>query len=338
MLKKCYPIFVLAVILALLPLGMKSSFMIHTTIIILLQAYYAASWNILGGFTGHFSLGNGAYIAIGGYVTGLLCTVNNITPWIGMVIAGLIAGLVSLVISYPCFKLRGSYYTLSTMAFLHVLCIIVISQPLIFGYNTGGSQGLNIPWHGGFSEMQFVSKIPYYYIILALLVILMLVSTYIKNSKTGYYFASICTNQEAASSLGVSVLGYKLRAQFISAFFSALGGGFYCMFFLYLDPNRLLGFSFSIEIMLLAVIGGMGQVWGPIAGAFIMVPVSEYLRGAVTTKLSGLPSVIYGVVLMLVIFFLPTGLLDPIIMWVKKLWRMVIRKIKKSKVGSGVSL
>ncbi len=329
MLKKCYPIFVLIVILSLLPLGLKSSFMVHTMIIILLNAYYAVSWNILGGFTGHFSLGNGAYIAIGGYVTGLLYTYNGITPWLGIIIGGVIAGLISLVISYPCFRLRGSYYTLSTMALLQVINIIVMSQPIILGYDTGGSRGMSVPWNGSFWAMQFVSKVPYYYIIVVLLFILMLASTYIKNSKTGYYFTAICTNQEAAASLGVPVLGYKLRAQFISAFFSALGGGFYCMFFTYLDPSRLLGASFSIEIMLLAVVGGMGQVWGPIAGAFIMVPISEYLRGALPTQLSGLPSVIYGAILMLVIFFLPTGLLDPIVKWVKKLWQKAFKNRKQ---------
>ena len=324
--KKYYPIFIVAGILALLPIGVRNNYAVHVLIMVILNAYYAVSWNILGGFTGHFSLGNGAYIALGGYLTAVMYNMFNVSPWIGMIISALIAGGLSILLSYPCFKLRGSYYTLSTMAFLYIINVIIVSNPKIFGLEFGGSKGLNIRWQGGFSRMQFVSKIPYFYIILVMFVIVMFVTTYIKNSKTGFYYAAICTNQEAAASLGVPVLKYKLRAQFTSAFFSALGGGFYAMFFMFLEPTRLLGFAFSTEIMLLAVIGGIGEVWGPVLGAFIMVPVSEYLRGALATKLNGLPSAIYGLVLMLVIYFLPSGLFRPVTSWVKERVKAVFGK------------
>jgi branched-chain amino acid transport system permease protein len=310
MLKTFRGLLVFLAVLALLPLVIRDNYFIHTMVMVLMFAYLSTGWNILGGFTGQFSMGNGVYVGIGGYVTILLFKENMVSPWMGFLIAGLIAGLVSLVISYPCFKLKGSYYALSTVALLFVFQIIIKNEDYLFGYATGSSMGLKVPWRGGFINMQFMSKVSYFYIILIMLGIVLAVCTYIKNSKTGYYFASIITNEEAASALGVPVMAYKLRAQFLSSFFSALGGGFYGMFIMFLDSHRILGYGFSTEILLLAVIGGMNSVWGPVAGAFILVPVNEILRTNLGAAMAGLPMVIYGTILMIVVYYVPSGLVS----------------------------
>jgi branched-chain amino acid transport system permease protein len=296
-------------VLALLPVfARNNNYLIHIFVMILMFAYFSTSWNILGGFTGHFALGNGTYVGIGGYVTVLLFKENMISPWMGFFIGGLIAGIISLILSYPCFKLKGSYYTLSTLAFLYVINIFVLNQDVVFGYETGSSMGLKVPWRGGFANMQFMSKISYFYIILIMLVAVLALCIYIKKSKTGYYFASIVTNQDAAAAVGVPVMGYKLLAQFLSAFFSALGGGFYGMFIMFLDANRVLGQALSTEILLFAVIGGKTSAWGPVVGAFILVPINEILRSKLGATMAGLPMVIYGIIFVLVICFLPGGL------------------------------
>jgi branched-chain amino acid transport system permease protein len=157
-------------------------------------------------------------------------------------------------------------------------------------------------------DIQFMDKRAYYLIILVLLIIVTLVSWKIKNSKTGYYLAAINTNQNAASSLGVNVQRFKLKAMFISAFLTAIGGGFYASLIQFIDPERLLGYTLSVEIMTLAVVGGRGTLFGPIVGAFIMVPISEFLRSYLGTSLSGISNIMYGLILMSIVFFMPGGL------------------------------
>jgi branched-chain amino acid transport system permease protein len=291
-------------------------------------AYLASSWNVLGGYCGHFALGNGVFIGIGAYVTGLLFKQDHISPYIGMIIAALFSGVLSLIMSYPCFKLRGSYYVLSTVALLYVFRIIILNEPVLFGYQAGASMGLRIPWRGGAFDMQFYSKIPYYYIIMFLLFVAIAISIYLSNSKTGYYFSSIVTNQEAAESLGVNTTLYKLIAQFISASLTAIGGGFYVMFIMFLDPNRVLSYGFSIEIMLYAVMGGMGTVWGPVMGAMVLYPMNEMLRTTLGTTFAGLSPAIYGLILMLIVYYMPKGVLP----WISTLYQR--QKLKSHRIAS----
>lgn len=298
---------VFAVAVLIVPLFVKTQYTVHTLVMTLMFTFLAASWNILGGFIGRFAMGNGVYIGIGGYITGLLFKQNGISPWLGLIIAALIAGVLSVLLSYPCFKLQGSYYTLSTVALLFVFQIIILNEQKIFGYETGASMGLRIPWRGGFANMQFDSKVSYYYIIAVLLLFVIGLSIRIKNTRTGYYFSAINTNQNAAEALGVDTMFYKLKAQFISASLSAIGGGFYVMFIMFLDPTRVLSYGFSIEIMLYAVVGGIDTVWGPVFGTLVLYPINESLRTALGTSFAGLSTAIYGAILMLVVYFMPKG-------------------------------
>jgi len=307
MLKKLRVLIIVAIVVAILPIFVKDDYFIHTLVMALMFAYLASSWNILGGFVGHFALGNGVYIGIGGYITALLFKTNGISPWIGLIISAVLAGFLSLILSYPCFKLRGSYYVLSTVALLHAFRIVVMNEKTLFGYDTGSSQGLRLPWRGGFINMQFESKLGYYYVIAAMLLVAIIISIYIKSSKNGFYFSAITTNQEAAEAMGVNTTVYKLKAQFISAALTALGGGFYVMFIMFLDPNRVLSYNFSVEIMLYAVVGGLDTIWGPVIGAAVLYPVNEALRISLGTSFTGLSTAIYGLILMLVVYFMPGG-------------------------------
>jgi branched-chain amino acid transport system permease protein len=305
-------------LLALVPLINNESYVLQVFIMIMLFAYWASSWNIIGGFAGQLSLGHSAFAGIGAYASTILFAQYHMSPWIGMLVGGIIAGLFGLVIGYPCFKLRGTYYTLATIAFLYIVSIWVLANQHLFGVKINGAKGMSVPWKGGgLLNMQFVSKVPYYYIMLGLLIVVVAVSLAIKKSRIGYYLAAIKTNQEAANSLGVNVTRYKLTAQFVSAFFTAVGGTFYAQFILFIDPQRLLGYDLSFEMALFAVIGGQGTVFGPVLGAFILVPISELTRSSISGNLAALPVIIYGLCLMIIVYYLPEGILKSISKWIK---------------------
>jgi len=309
----------LLLLLAMIPFLNNDPYFLQIFIMIMLFAYWSESWNIVGGFAGQLSLGHSAFAAIGAYVSTILFNNYGLSPWLGMLVGGLISGIFGMLIGYPCFRLRGTYFTLATIAFLNVISIIVLANNTIFGINIRGAQGLSVPWRGNsLINMQFASKAPYFYLILFLLVVVTLVSYLIKRSKMGYYLAAIKTNQEAAGSLGVNPTHYKLLAQFISVFFMALGGTFYAQFILFIDPQRLLGFDLSLEIVLLAIIGGQGTVIGPILGAFILAPISELTRSYIGGEYAALPVIVYGLCLMAIIYFLPEGIFK----YVNKLLRL----------------
>ena len=308
-LKPYFALIVFAAVFLLLPLVARASYLIHMLVMTMLFAYLASAWNIIGGFVGQFSLGNGVYIGIGGYIAACLFKFNNVSPWFGILIAGVITGLLAMIVNYPCFRLRGTYYSLSTVAILYVVKIFMTNNNEVLGYKTGGSMGLRLSYIGGFKNMQFVSKVPYYYIMLAMLIIIIGVSIFIKNSKSGFYYSAISTNQEAARALGVNATAYKMKAQFLSAFFTAVGGGFYVVYIMYLDPTRVLGYSMSIQILLYAIVGGSGTIWGPVLGGLILYPASEGLRTLIGTSAAGLATALYGLLLMLVIYFMPQGVM-----------------------------
>lgn len=294
-------------VLAVLPLVIKSNYIIQTLIVILLYAYYASSWNIIGGFGGQMSIGHAAYVGLGAYITTVLFTYHKLSPWLGMIVAALVAGGISLLIGIPTFKLNGIYFTLSTIAVVNVMRLFFLSNNKILGYTTGAAVGFKIKWLGGFLSMQFLEKRYFYYIILLMLAVVILVSRKLSTSKTGYYLAAITTNEMAAASLGINVPGYKLRAQFISAFFTALGGAFYAQLYMFIDPASVFSYDLSVEMTVLAMVGGRGTVFGPVIGALLLIPLKELTRTRLGASFAGLPFVIYGIILMLTVYFIPGG-------------------------------
>jgi branched-chain amino acid transport system permease protein len=299
--------FLLAI--ALVPQFDNDPYFLQIFIMIMLFAYWGTSWNIISGFAGQMSLGHAAFAGIGAYTSTVLFITYHLSPWLGMLVGGVVAGGFGLLIGYPCFKLRGTYFTLATIAFLNVIRILMLANHSVLGFETRGAQGLSVPWRGdSLVNMQFLSKTPYFYVILGLLLVVILVSYVIKESKMGYYLAAIKTNQEAANSLGVNVTRCKLWAQFISVFFTAIGGSFYAQFILFIDPQRLLGFDLSLEMAIIALIGGQGSVLGPVIGAFILVPISELARAHISGEWAALPIILYGFSLMAIIYYLPEGI------------------------------
>jgi branched-chain amino acid transport system permease protein len=309
---------VLLLVMALAPVVLSLSMSKMTILImVLLYMYWASAWNIMGGYAGLFSLGNGIFIGLGAYVTACLFTYAHVSPWFGLVIAGVLTGFMAVIIGYPTFRLQNIYYSLATCALLSIGKIIFSNFDKIGGLYLGGSDGFKIAGVNRLGiNMQFGSKIPYYYIILGLLVVILLVSNYIKNSKLGYYFRAISANDMASSSLGVNVVKLKMQAQFISAFFTAVGGGFYAMFISYIAPTSLFGIDMSINIMIMCVVGGSNTLWGPIVGAGILYTLDRVFKIYLASKVTGLATVIFGVILMVVVYYIPGGIVG----WLKGLW------------------
>jgi len=301
---------ILSIVLVLtFPLTTPNPYTLQFGINMLMFAYLASAWNIIGGYAGQMALGNVVYFGIGAYTSSVLFMYEGVSPWIGMIVGALIAGGLSLLLGSLTFRLSGSYYSLSTVALLHVIRLIFISNPSMFGYKTNGALGLYLPWGGdSFINIAFTDKYGYYYIIFAFLVGVLFISHKIKNSKMGYYLAAINTNQEAAASLGVPVMGMKLKAGFISAALTAIGGTYYVQMLQVVDPSRVFGYDFSVQILFYAIIGGRGTLFGPVLAAFLMAPLNDFLRGWFGSSVAGLYLVIYGLILMVIIYYLPNGI------------------------------
>ncbi|MCI8556754.1 MAG: branched-chain amino acid ABC transporter permease [Lachnospiraceae bacterium] len=332
--KQPWNIFIILVFAALFlfPAFQSQQFIINSLCLILLYAFWASSWNILGGYAGQFSLGHACFLGIGAYITGILFQHFNCSPWIGLLISGLIAGGVSLLIGIPCFRLSGSYFTLSTIALCSVIRIIFNTNRTLFGLETGAASGMKLSWRGSLIDMQFLDKRGFYYVILGMLILVLLISYAIQHSKMGYYLAAIRTNQDAAASLGVNVMGMKMSAMFISAFLTAMGGGIYAMFLQYIDPATVFSNSLSTKIMVLAVVGGSGTLWGPVVGAALLIPIQQILNSRLGASLAGIADVAYGIMLMFVIFCMPKGFKDSLVKWIQALCRRVIKIKKKEQV------
>ncbi len=328
--KRFIPIGVLLVIGLLVPLVVKSSFYMQSVIYVVLYMYWASSWNILGGYSGLFSLGNGLYIGVGAYVVAILFYHLGVSPWIGMIIAGLVCGLLSMIVGYPVFRLKGMYYALATIALMSVFEVVFNNQMNILGIYTGGPNGLRFPMTGSALDMQFPTKTGYYYVVLALLIVIMLVSDRITHSKLGYYFRSIRANPDAAASLGVPVLRYKLTAHFISAFFTGVGGAVYVTTFMYVAAKTVFGMPLSFSMVLFTIIGGANTLWGPVIGALIMVPIEQALRIAAGSEMAALSTLVYGLALCLAMLFMPDGILG-------QLKKVSAKRKKMAKVELAVS-
>jgi branched-chain amino acid transport system permease protein len=294
----------LVVLIAVPPVLPK--YFLDVLISVLFTAYLGASWNILGGYAGQFSFGHAAFFGIGAYTSTLLLLQVGLTPWVGMLAGGVLAAAFGLLAGYLSFRygLKGPYFSLVTLAFAEMLRVVAVNTKAV-----GSSLGLVVPSAQAAPGMFiFAGKLPYYYVILAMALAAMALTLAIERARLGYVLAAVRENEDAAEAAGVDALGTKLRAMAISSFLTALGGTFYAQYFAYIDPAITFGPGVSIQGLLPAIVGGAGTVLGPFLGAFVLTPVSELTRAALRGR-AGADVMLYGLVLMLVISFLPNGLM-----------------------------
>ncbi len=308
---------------ALFPLVVRDPYFVHAAIMVLLFAYLATSWNILGGLAGQHSFGHSAFFGIGAYVSTILFIYYHVPPLVGMAVGGVVASVISIGIGYPCFKLKGPYFALATLAFTEIFRIVVTSTEQIGGIDLKGAAGILIPLQPGKSllNFQFSGKTSYYYLILVMLLAILFVYRWMERSRWGLYLAAIRDNEDAARSIGISATRYKMIALAVSAFFGATAGTFYAQLLLYIEP-ALFSSAFSIEILLIAVVGGAGTLLGPFLGALILTPISELTRTYLGGGYAGVQLIIYGAVLVAVMMFAPQGLIVPL----KRGWRLLAER------------
>ncbi|MGO4887596.1 branched-chain amino acid ABC transporter permease [Anaerobacillus sp. MEB173] len=322
--KNSRTLFVLFLIsLIAFPLVVSDQYYLHIGILILYYALVSQAWNLLSGYSGQFSFGHAAFFGTGAYVSTILLTNYAISPWIGMLIGAGIAAVIGLFIGFLSFryKLRGAYFALGTLAFAEILRIIVQNSSYF-----NKTLGMLIPLDPNPLMLQFSSRVGYYYTILILAGIVSLIVYFISRSRLGYNLIAIRENEDAAQSLGVNTYKNKMIAIALSSGLTAIGGTFYAQYILFIEPPTTFGNSVSVAILLPAIIGGMGTVFGPIVGAFIIIPLGE-ITSALFGDFVGVHLMAYGLILIFVILYLPEGVVG----WVQnKMKELAEKKAQKN--------
>ena len=288
----------------LIPVVVKSPYVLNVFVIVFYMSTLSMAWNLLGGMTGQNSLGHAAYMGLGAYASCLLITKAGMNPWLSAILGMVIVGLVAGVIFYPCFILRGPYFTLVSIAFGEALRQFIINSSFF-----GRASGVGLPFgRDSWLNFRFMSKIPYYYVGLAMMLGIYILMKVIERSRMGYALKTIREDEDTAAAIGINPTKYKIMAVVVSAMVAALVGFFYASYIRYIDPE-LMVMAKSTESVLPAVVGGAAFVEGPLVGGLIMIPLSEFLRANYSAILPGINMLMYAVVLLLVIRFRPTGIL-----------------------------
>jgi branched-chain amino acid transport system permease protein len=302
--KAFWPIVVVVAGLAAVPLFVHSNVVLNFLVITLLIALAGQGWNILGGYGGQYSFGQAAFFGTGAYATAILQVRYGINAWFGFA-AGIAAGAaVGAIIGALTFRagLRSSYFALVTLAFAEVLRIVASVAPI-----TGAGVGLLVKLDLRAQALQFQSRAIFYLVILALIAVSLVIAQLLERSRFGVWLVAVRENEDAATALGVDAFAVKLTAMVVSAAITAAAGCFYVQYFLFIDSGIAYGTWISIEALLTPIIGGVGTVFGALAGALVVKLLGEGIK-LVTGDVPGLDLMIYGAVLVLVIRFAPRGL------------------------------
>ena len=279
-------------ILLLLPLAMDHPYYLRILIMASIFAIFAASWDLLSGFTGQISFGHALFFGVAAYTSALLNLNIGLPPWLTIPLGALAAVVAGLVVGVPCLRLRGTYLALATLAFPLILIGVVFVIPDI----TGGELGVS-----GIDRLS-ESRVTEYYIAVTLMVILGFVMWKITDSKTGIIFHAIREDEVAARASGINTTRYKLLAFCLSGFFAGIAGGLYVHFMRIAGPSTL-ELILSFQVIIWVIFGGIATIYGPIAGAFILVLLMEFLTIAPEIRM-----LLFAIMVMLVLLFMPEGL------------------------------
>ncbi|MBS0517861.1 MAG: branched-chain amino acid ABC transporter permease [Proteobacteria bacterium] len=297
-----------AVVLIAVPFVHRDPYHLHILVLILIWSFAYTSWSMMGRF-GLTSLGHGGFMGIGAYVTALLWNHLGISPWIGIPASLVCAGLLALVVAYPCFRFRitGHYFALVTLALSGIVLQIIIASR---DY-TGGSLGYTPDRATGsaLAALQFDDKATWYLIALGVWAAGLLIWQVVDRSMARQALEAISEDEDAAAAAGINVTAEKLKITVLSALMTALAGGIYCQYQMFITPDTVSGISVSLQMVFAAVVGGLYVTLGPTVGAVITILMAEALRIGFGTKGVGWDNLIYGVLLVVFIIFLPKGIL-----------------------------
>lgn len=291
--------------LILIPIGVGNDYIYHIFITICLFAGLSTAWNIVGGYAGQLSLGHAIYYGIGAY-TGMLMLNVGVSPWISMFVGAVLAAGVAVAISYPCFKLHGPFYALASIAFLEVFHVISLNWTDL----TGGANGVMVPLELGWSTMVFSERMPSLVIAFGLMSLTLAIAWAVRRSKLGFQLIATRERESAARGAAIRTVHVRLYAAAISAGLTAMLGTFHGTYLTYIEPESAFNLTFSIQIVLFALVGGLGTIFGPLYGTILLVPITELARGWLGSSAIGLHGFVYGVVLILVVLFMPDGIMS----------------------------
>lgn len=294
-------------LIALVPLFLhQNQYAMVLVTTVLLYAVLASAWNIIGGMAGQLDLGAGAYIGLGAFTVGTLLIRWNISPWIGMFLGGLVSMGFAVLIGLPLFrfKIKELWYALTSSAFVEVLRVVFLMWDKV-----GGPTEKYLPGGGptAFYTLRFSSYVPYFYIMLVFLVIVLFLNHWIRNTRLGYALLALGEDEDAAEVLGVDARGNKLKALMIYSFIVGTIGGVYACLYGFIHPS-FFSTEISTEVVILGIVGGMGITYGPFLAAIFLVSFREYLRASLGGELAGLYLALYAVVLIVVALFQPRGI------------------------------
>jgi branched-chain amino acid transport system permease protein len=304
------------VVLLLLPFVYQSPYPLHILILILIWSFAYTSWSMMGRF-GLVSLGHGGFMGVGAYVTALMWNHLGISPWIGIPVAMVTAGVLALIVAYPCFRFRitGHYFALVTLA-LSGIVLQVITATRDW---TGGSLGYTPERTkgSGLAALQFTEKETWYLIALAVWVGGLVIWHFVDRSMARYALEAISEDEDASAAAGVNVTLEKLKITVLSAVMTALAGALYCQYQMFISPDTVSGIAVSLQMVFAVVVGGIYVSLGPTVGAIITIMMAEALRIGFGTKAVGWDNLVYGLLLVLFIRFMPRGILGSLL----NLWR-----------------
>ena len=295
---------------SVLTLFINNSYYLLLMTIVPIWAMMGISWNLFSGYSGLISFGHAAFFGLGAYLVAILLSNWDISPWIGVPLAGVLGALSAVIVGIPTFRLRGHYFALAMLAY--PLALLYIFEWL-------GFQELALPMkrEAPALYMQFENQHIYVFIALLLLAMAMLVTAFLSRSRFGMSLLALKQDEEAAEASGINTLAWKIFAITVSGALAGVAGGFYAVVLLVVTPLAVFGMIVSAQALVIAMFGGVGTLWGPIIGAFILVPLSEILYAQYAADFPGIQGVIYGLAIVTVILVAPEGVIWKIRGWLK---------------------
>ena len=295
-----------AVLLLVYPLFVHGAFLERLGALVLLSALGASAWNILGGYAGQISVGHAMFYGIGAYAPLMAYKLWQAPPLVGVPAGIVLALALAMVIGFPTFRLVGHYFSMATIAVAELVRIVVSNWDFV-----GAAIGLMGPATSRtVLDLSFKSSVPYYYLFLAVLVVMLGVTWQLARGRLGYGLRALKASERAARSLGVPVRRYKLYALLLSAGFTALAGSLYALMIGFVDPDSAFGILISVDMVIVAALGGAGTLLGPLIGAVILVPLREVTNSVFGGGGSGMTYILFGGIIMLIARFEPGGLME----------------------------
>jgi branched-chain amino acid transport system permease protein len=304
--------------LLIYPFVLPGAFYRDIGVTFLLAAISASAWNIVGGYAGQVSVGHSMFFGLGAYAPLLFYSWWGWPPIAGIPIGAALSVGLAVLIGMPTFRLTGHYFSMATIAVAELIRISFGTWDLV-----GAAIGLQGPAVGrGWWDLTFRSELPYYYIFLAVLACLLLITALIERRRFGFYLRSIKASERAARSLGVPVRRTKMQALALSAAFTSIAGSLYVIKTGFIDPDSGFGILVSVQMVIVAALGGAGTLFGPLVGALILIPLQTATNSWFGGGGSGLTYILYGGIIVVIARFEPGGLFE--------LWRRLVPAFRKS--------